>query len=206
MNKSYYISDCYIRKYTQITQGPNCLCNLGVLGMCSGQMPLCYWTVPRQVVSHPNIQPQIHYSMQAGHYQNLHRPIPIAQNIFDTSNHPVSQWGNHRSVDADMILPSLRGEMKQHHCQHTLAEQQTIEFQWKVWLLWFGSTVGMKGDELDCPVYRNNTTTCKRQTEHSIPIMSTGNNAEPVAIKSVPALQRDSLFTPKLNDVTSLLL
>lgn len=79
--------------------------------------------------------------------------IPNAEIIYDTGNHPVSQWGNYRSVSADRILPSFWGGMKQHYCQpHFGWAANNRESQWKAGLLWCCSIVGVKGDELDCSV------------------------------------------------------
>ena len=48
-----------------------------------------------------------------------------------------------------------------------------------------------------------NTMTCRRQTEHSHPIMSTGDNTGAVAIESVPFLAERQPVYPKLLNFTS---
>lgn len=109
------------------------------------------------------------YSVCSVHKTHTNQ-IPVAEVIFDTRKYPVSQWANHRAVSADRILLPVWAEIKQQHCSHS---------EWKTWLLYCSSIVGMKGDKLDCAVDGSiSTGTMPQHTGdklNSHPIMSTGS-------------------------------
>lgn len=106
--------------------------------------------------------------------------IPVAEVIFDTRKYPVSQWANHRAVSADRILLPVWAEIKQQQLQPLFSwTENNRESEWKTWLLYCSSIVGMKGDKLDCAVDGSiSTGTMPQHTGdklNSHPIMSTGS-------------------------------
>lgn len=126
------------------------------IALCSGQMSLCYWTVPQQVVSHPNIlfQPKIHSIMQAGLSKAAQAKYPSQRSFVIPATilcHSGEITGLSVLMDLDL---RLRGDETTPQPALFGWTANNRECQWKAWLLWSSSILGMK-DKLDCSVDRS---------------------------------------------------
>ncbi len=154
-------------------------------------MPLCYWTVPPQVVSH-----------QKHHVSTMNTLLYASRTLSKPAQANTHSWDYfwYQQSSCVTVEKSQVCQCWQHHSQHTLAEQQTIESQWEagcygpvpLWewketrwtVLYIGTIPRHARDKLNTPIQ-----SCPLGTIQSLLLSN-----------QFPALQRDSQFTPKLND------